>query len=312
MSLLERLASKRVVPKSSRMCCGAVPIHWAMPVAAPFWVISGPLATGQRLSSGLDAGDGVGAGGCVGDEGDEGLAEVLAVAFVVGEEEELVLLDGAAERRAEVVALELGDAGAVEVVARVEEAVAEELVDGAVELVGAAGGGDGYLRAVALAVGGGVGVGDDVELANAIDAEELAGGPAGGGVDQRRAGVLDAIEEEEIVLRAAAGDGEHAAHRGIRGSDAAAALVGVVHGAGVQQDELVVAAAVEGESFDLAASTRPAVCSVEVLTMGWVSLTVTVSWPVTESARLRLRVWPMVRVTVRVVWAKPVASAVRV
>ncbi len=58
--------------------------------------------------------------------------------------------------------------------------------------------------------------------------------------------------------------------------------------------------------------TRPAICSVEVLTMGWVSLTVTVSWPETERARLRFKVWPVARVTLRVVWAKLGASAVTV
>ena len=73
--------------------------------------------------------------GVVGDEGDVGEAEVLAVALVVGEEEELVLADGAAEGGAEVVALELGDVGLVEVVAGVEGGVAEELVCGAVEVI---------------------------------------------------------------------------------------------------------------------------------------------------------------------------------
>ena len=104
-------------------------------------------------------------------ERDDGDAEVLAVAFVVAKEEEFVAFDGAAERGAEVVALELGDAGAVEVVAGVEEAVAGELEEVAVELVGAIGGDDGDLCAVTLAVGGGVGVGDDVELVDAVDAE---------------------------------------------------------------------------------------------------------------------------------------------
>ena len=86
----------------------------------------------------------------------------------------------------------------------------------------------------------------------AFDAEELAGGAAGGDVDQRRAGVLDAVEQVEIVLRAAAGDGEHVADGRVRSADRAGALRGVVDGRGVQRDELVVAAAVEGELLDLA------------------------------------------------------------
>ena len=185
-------------------------------------------------------------------QGNDGLAQVLAIAFIVAEEEELVLLDGPAQRRAEVVALKLGNAGAVEVVASIKEAVAEELIHTAVERVGAAGGGDGYLGSVALAVRGRVRVGDDIELVNAIDPEELAGGSAGGGVDERCAGVLDPIEQEEIVLRAAAGGGEHAAYRGVRGSYTAGTLVGVVHRCRIQQKQLIVAASVERELLDLA------------------------------------------------------------
>ena len=108
------------------------------------------------------------------------------------------------------------------------------------------------MRALTLAVAGGVGVGDDVELADGVDAEELAAGAAGGDVDERGSGVLDAVEEEEIVLRAAAGDGEHVADGGVGRADGAGALAGVVDGRGIEGDELVVAAAVEGELLDLA------------------------------------------------------------
>ena len=188
----------------------------------------------------------------VGDEGDVGDAEVLAVALIVGEEEELVLADGAAEGGAEVVALELRDAGGIEVVAGVEEGVAQELIRGTVEVVGAAGGDDGDLCALALAVGCGVGVGDDVELADGLYAEELAGGSAGADIDERCAGVLDSVEQVEVVLRAAAGDGEHVADGRVGGADGAGALRGVVDRGGVQRDELVVAAAVEGKLLDLA------------------------------------------------------------
>jgi hypothetical protein len=68
----------------------------------------------------------------VGLQRNVGHAEVLAIALVVAEEEELVLADGPAQRCAEVVALELGDARGIEVVARVEERVAQELVRGTV------------------------------------------------------------------------------------------------------------------------------------------------------------------------------------
>ena len=269
-----------------------------MPVALPLVSrSSGPLAMGQRLSeAACTAGDGGWRGEAgVGDEGDVGDAEVLAVAFVVGEEEELVVPDGAAERGAEVVALELGDAGLVEVVAGVEEAVAEELVGGAVELVGAGGGDDGDLRAFALAVGGGVGVGDDVELADGVDAEELAGGAAGSDVDERGAGVLDAVEEEEIVLRAAAGDGEHVADGGVRCADRAGALRGVVDGGGVEGDELVVAAAVEGELLDLArVDEAGGLLGGGVDGGGCVFDVDGLAAPVTESVMGRSRDWPTV------------------
>ena len=67
--------------------------------------------------------------------------------------------NGAAERAAELVALKLGNRALVEVVARIERAVAEELECRAVQLIGAGSGDDADLRAVALAVAGAVGVG---------------------------------------------------------------------------------------------------------------------------------------------------------
>ena len=114
------------------------------------------------------------------------------------------------------------------------------------------GGDDRDLRAVALAVAGAVGVGDDVEFAHRVDAEQLAAGAAGRDVDERGSGVLDSVEEEEIVLRAAAADGKHVAHRGVGGSGAARTLAGIVHGGGIEGQQLVEAAAVERELLDLA------------------------------------------------------------
>ena len=130
-----------------------------------------------------------------------GYAQVLAIALIVGEEEEFVLLDRAAQRCAEVIALELRNARGVKVVARVEVRVAQELIGRAVNSVGPRSGDDGDLCAGPLAVRCGVGVGDDVELAHRLYAEQLAAGPARRYVDQRRAGVLDAVQQVEIVLR---------------------------------------------------------------------------------------------------------------
>ncbi len=62
----------------------------------------------------------------VGHEGDGAQSPVLAEALVVAEEEELVRANGAAERSAELVALKLGNVALIEVVARIEGAVANE------------------------------------------------------------------------------------------------------------------------------------------------------------------------------------------
>ena len=63
----------------------------------------------------------------IGDEGDVAEAEVLSVTFIVAEEEDLVATDGAAERAAEIVALELGNLLLVEVVAGIERASCGEI-----------------------------------------------------------------------------------------------------------------------------------------------------------------------------------------
>ena len=106
------------------------------------------LAVGQNALPGLG----------VWNEGNVRQAEVLPIAFVVAEQEAAVVADGAAKRAAVVVALEVGDAGLVEVVAGVEEGVAEELVGRAVQSICAGRGYDGDLRSFALAVVGAVGV----------------------------------------------------------------------------------------------------------------------------------------------------------
>ena len=100
------------------------------------------MTDGRGRGDAGGVGQETGAGVVVGDEGDVRDAQILSVTLVVTEEEKLVLLERATERAAVVVALEVGDAGLVEVVAGVEEGVAEELVGGAVDLVCAGGGYD--------------------------------------------------------------------------------------------------------------------------------------------------------------------------
>ena len=71
----------------------------------------------------------------VGNQVDAGLVQVLAESFVVGEDERLVLLDRAAQRAAELVALKARHGSAVEEVARIEGVVAQEFVQRSVHLV---------------------------------------------------------------------------------------------------------------------------------------------------------------------------------
>ena len=123
--------------------------------------------------------------------------------------------------------------------------------------VGAGAGDDADLCAVALAVGGAVGVRDHVELAHGFNAEQLAAGAAGRDVDERSAGVFNAVEQEEVVLRSAAANGEHVADGRVGGTDTAGALGGVVHGAGVEREQSVVAAAVEGKLLYLVLVDEP-------------------------------------------------------
>ena len=152
----------------------------------------------------------------------------LADAFIGEEEECFVFEDGAADGAAELVFAQLGLAGRdgvgggsdvddVEVVARVEEVVAEELEDGAVELVGA-GAGDGVDDAAGFAAvfGGGVGS-DDGEFLDGVDAEVFTGDASG-----RAVGVVvdgDAVDAVVVLLRTSAGDGQ-------LGAEAAVAAIG--------------------------------------------------------------------------------------
>src|SRR6185312_4317780 len=179
-------------------------------------------------------------------------SEVLAIALVVAEEKKLVAADGAAERTAELIALKFGGGTDVEVIARVESAVAKKFIRVAVDVVCAGHGDDADLRSSALAVVCSVGIGDDVEFAHGIHAEKLTAGASGCDVDKRCSGVFNAVQEEEIVLRAAAGDGKHVAHRRVGCAGTAGALGGVVDGGGIQGEKLVVTAAIEGQLFDLA------------------------------------------------------------
>ena len=76
------------------------------------------------------------------------------------------------------------------------------------DLVRARLGHDPYLPARPLAVFGAVGVAQHVEFPHRIDAQQLLAGSSGLHVVFRRAGVLDAIQQKQILLRPIAGDRE--------------------------------------------------------------------------------------------------------
>ena len=119
------------------------------------------------------------------------------------------------------------------------------------ELVGSAGRDDADLSTGALAVLGSVGIGDNVEFAYSVHAQKLSAGSARRQIDLRCARVFDSVEEEQILLRSAPGDGEHVSHRGIGSSHAARACRGIIDDRRVEQHQLVVAAAVQREILHL-------------------------------------------------------------
>ena len=77
-----------------------------------------------------------GAGARIGNPDCAGVGKALPNAFVVGEDEGVVLVDGSAAGCAELDAAERRNLWTVEVIARIEDAVAIEQVRGSVKLVG--------------------------------------------------------------------------------------------------------------------------------------------------------------------------------
>src|SRR6185312_11686128 len=100
----------------------------------------------------------------------------------------------------------------VEVVAGIESAVAQKLECRAVKLIGAGRSNDADLRAVALAVFGAVGIGDDIKFTDRIYTQKLATRSSRSDIDERCPRILNAIEQKKIFLRSAALHREHIAH----------------------------------------------------------------------------------------------------
>ena len=183
------------------------------------------------------------------DDGEDGRGLTDAVALVVDEEEGVVLPEGTAEGAAELILAILALLDRVEVVAGVEEVVAEELKGRAVEGVGAGLGGDEDGGASAGAVLGGVVEGEDVELLDGVDLGEEGHAAAGELV------IVDAIEAPVVGVfgHALYRQGDRPAERDF-GAGALVEEVGgllAAGGAGGEQGELGEVASVEGEIGDL-------------------------------------------------------------
>src|SRR5579859_1329521 len=91
----------------------------------------------------------------------------------------------------------------------------------------------------------------DVEFAHSVDAQQHAAGSSGRHVVFGGTGEFHAVEEELILLRAVAGDGEIVGSRGVRDTRAAGFLRSEIHDAGVQGEEQIIAAAVQRKILDL-------------------------------------------------------------
>ena len=151
--------------------------------------------------------------------------------------------DGAAVGEAELVAAEgrdaagIGDGGVVEIIARVEGGVAQELEDRAVKAAAAGAGNDVGEAGCAAADLGGHPAGDGLDLLDGVDVEVGEGRAAHLGI----AGV-GAVHGEGGLDAALAVDGELLGEVG--------GAVGVGHGAGGEQQELAEVALVQRDGAD--------------------------------------------------------------
>ena len=176
---------------------------------------------------------------------------MLAIAFIISENESLVLLNRTAQRSSKIIALKLRDVALIEKIAGIEIAVADELVERAVQRIRASGGHDADLGTGTLSVFGAIGIGNHVEFANGVDTQKLAAGSTGRVIDDGSSGVFDSIQQEKIFLRPSTGHGKHIADRGVRAAHASRAAIGIIDDARVEGEKFILAAAVKGEIFHL-------------------------------------------------------------
>ena len=84
-----------------------------------------------------------------------------------------------------------------------------------------------------------VGIGEHVELAHGVHAQQLLAGAAGLHVVLRRAGEFHAVQQEQILLRPVSRHREIVADGGVRNADAAGLFPGEIHHAGIQREQFV-------------------------------------------------------------------------
>src|SRR2546421_4675385 len=183
-------------------------------------------------------------------------SQVLPEAFIVSKEECLALDDRSAKGTSEYVALKLRNASLVEIISRVQRAVAQKFVGAPVKLIGATGRDDADLRSRALSGLGTISVLHDRKFPNGVHAQQLSARPSRRVVDLGRSREFDIIEEKEVFLRAATRNSKHVTKSRVGGAHAAGALRGVVDDTGIQREQLIVASAVERQVFHLAFSDQ--------------------------------------------------------
>ena len=213
----------------------------------------GEIGEHRRVDRRASRQEGPGARGHARDGLNVGDSQALAEPLVCAEDEQPVLDDGAAEGEAELVALEGGfrrPRGVLEEVGGVERAVAQELEDSSVKLVRPRTRGDVEDAARGATVLRAVGVRQNGELLDGLDAADDSV-RARGGAPQRVHDVGSV--QKVIVLRCACA--VHGDLRAFTRQDVALVAARLRH-ARLQENELRVVAPVQGEVLDLTAADQ--------------------------------------------------------
>ena len=98
----------------------------------------------------------------------------LTESFIVAEQKKAIFLEGATGRASELISAEGRNRSLVEGSRRIESAVAQELKNGAVKLIRSGLGDNADLRSGALAVFGGISIGEHVEFADGVDPQQIS------------------------------------------------------------------------------------------------------------------------------------------